>query len=56
MLLDVEAALLFPWAVIFREKLSSWGPGYLMLEFLVFLLILVIGYLYAWKRGALEWE
>lgn len=56
LLLDVEAALLFPWAILFRDMLPEWGAGFLLVEFLVFLAILVAGYLYAWSRGALEWD
>jgi NADH-quinone oxidoreductase subunit A len=56
LLLDVEAALLFPWAVIFKDKLPTWGPTFLIMEFFFFLIILLGGFFYAWKRGALEWE
>lgn len=56
LLFDVEAALLFPWAVIYKDKLLSWGPGFLMMEFLIFLAVLLAGFFYAWKHGALEWE
>ena len=47
---DVETVFLFPWAVI-MDKLLLFG----LIEMIVFLLILVIGYAYAWKQGALEW-
>ena len=47
---DVETVFLFPWAVKYKA-LGLFG----FLEMLVFLLVLVIGYLYAWKKGALEW-
>ncbi|PYQ14395.1 MAG: NADH-quinone oxidoreductase subunit A [Acidobacteria bacterium] len=47
---DVETIFLFPWAVKYRA-LGLFG----FVEMLVFLAILVIGYLYAWKKGALEW-
>lgn len=47
---DVETVFLFPWAVMFR-KLALFG----FLEMLVFLGILVVGYVYAWRRGALQW-
>jgi len=47
---DVETIFLFPWAVMF-EKLAVFG----FIEMVVFLAILVVGYVYAWKRGALEW-
>ncbi|HKN48545.1 MAG TPA: NADH-quinone oxidoreductase subunit A [Candidatus Polarisedimenticolia bacterium] len=47
---DVETIFLFPWAVKYRA-LGLFG----FLEMLVFLAILIVGYLYAWKKGALEW-
>lgn len=47
---DVETVFLFPWAVAFR-KLALFG----FLEMLVFLAILIVGYVYAWRRGALSW-
>ena len=47
---DVEMIFLFPWAVRYRE-LAFFG----FMEMLVFILILVVGYAYAWKKGALEW-
>ncbi len=47
---DVEAAFLYPWAVAFRDV--GW-IGFL--EVGVFLLILILGLAYAWRKGALEW-
>jgi NADH-quinone oxidoreductase subunit A len=47
---DVETIFLFPWAVQFKA-LGSFG----LLEMFIFLGILVIGYLWIWKKGALEW-
>lgn len=47
---DVEAAFLYPWAVVLREV----GVAGLI-EISIFLLILVLGLAYAWKKGALEW-
>ncbi len=47
---DVETVFLYPWAVIFR-KLALFG----FVEMMVFLAILLVGYVYAWRRGALEW-
>ena len=48
---DLEIAFLFPWAVVLNKVgvfgLASMG---------IFLLVLVIGFIYEWKRGALEWE
>ena len=50
-LFDVELIFLFPWAVVFKE-LGWFG----LIEMLVFLGIVLIGFVYAWKKGALEWE
>ena len=48
---DLEAAFLFPWAV--SLDLTGWAGWITMM---IFLGELVIGYIYAWKKGALEWE
>jgi len=47
---DVETIFMFPWAVI-MDKLLLFG----LIEMVVFIFILVVGYAYAWKQGALEW-
>ena len=47
---DVETIFLFPWAVMYH-RLKLFG----FVEMLVFLVILVVGYVYAWRRGALSW-
>ncbi len=48
---DIEVVFLYPWAVAFH------GLGLTALvEMLVFIAILLVGYVYAWKKGALEWE
>jgi NADH-quinone oxidoreductase subunit A len=47
---DIEAIFLFPWAVLFNQ-LGLYG----FLEMLVFIALLFVGYIYAWKKGALEW-
>lgn len=55
-LFDVEAVFLFPWAVLFRD-FQKMGMGvFLFWEMTAFLLILVLGLVYVWKRKALEWE
>ena len=50
LMFDVETVFLFPWAATVREL----GAGGLM-SVVVFLVILVLGLAYAWKKGALEW-
>lgn len=47
---DVETIFMFPWAVVLDE-LALFG----FIEMLVFLFILIVGYFYAWRKGALEW-
>ena len=50
-LFDIEIIFLLPWAVVLRQiKVAG------LIEMLVFVLILLVGFVYAWKRGALEWE
>ena len=50
-LFDLETAFLYPWAVLFRQ-LGLFG----FIEMAVFVVILLAGLLYAWKKGALEWQ
>jgi NADH-quinone oxidoreductase subunit A len=51
-LFDIEVIFLFPWAVILKERLKTFG----LIEMAVFIVILLVGYVYIWKKGALEWE
>ena len=56
---DIEVVFMVPWAVAFfqaREKVIPLGPGLVILDMVVFMLILAVGYVYAWKRGALQWD
>ena len=50
-LFDLEIAFLFPWAVVL-DSIGMFG----FLAMLLFLAILVVGFIYEWKKGALEWE
>src|ERR1700751_1178929 len=55
-LFDIEAAFLYPWAVIYRD--ASHGPAGLFLfgEMLVFIALLAVGYIYAWKKKTFDWK
>jgi NADH-quinone oxidoreductase subunit A len=56
---DIEVVFMIPWAVAFfqaREKVLPLSPGLIILDMVVFMLILAVGYVYAWKRGALQWD
>ena len=48
---DVELAFLFPWAVVYRD-LGLFG----FLEMFIFFVVVGVGFIYAWKIGALEWD
>lgn len=50
-LFDIEAAYLFPWAVVFKE-IGVYG----LVEAILFIFILALGLLYAWRKGALKWQ
>ena len=50
-LFDIEVVFFLPWAIVFRQ-LGIFG----LVEMIVFIIILLVGYIYAWKKGALEWE
>lgn len=54
-LLDIEIVFLYPWAVVYREYLQQFGPQILW-TLMTFAVILFVGYLYAIKKGALEWS
>jgi len=52
LIFDVEIAILFPWATIFKKP----GMGLLVLgEILIFTAVLVVGFIYVWMKGDLEW-
>ncbi|HKJ84116.1 MAG TPA: NADH-quinone oxidoreductase subunit A [Mariprofundaceae bacterium] len=48
---DVETAFMFPWAVVL-DSIGLFG----LVEMMLFLVVLLVGYVYAWKKGALQWE
>ena len=49
--LDVLVVFLYPWAVYLRQ-IGGWG----LVTMLVFIAIVMVGYIYAWRKGALEWK
>jgi NADH-quinone oxidoreductase subunit A len=51
LIFDIEAVFLYPWAVAFNQ-IGLYG----LIEMVIFITILLIGYFYAWKKGALVWE
>ena len=50
---DIEIVFLFPWAAVFKDLAPRWMG---LVEAVFFVLILVLGLVYVWKKGGLEWE
>ncbi len=51
LIFDIEAVFLYPWAVAYKQ-IGLYG----LVEMVIFIAVLLVGYFYAWKKGALEWE
>jgi NADH-quinone oxidoreductase subunit A len=56
LLFDVETLFLYPVAAVFRERISMGWGFFVYGELMIFLVILLIGYVYVFKKGALRWE
>jgi len=54
-LFDIEAAFLYPWAVIYRDAATGPSGMFLFGEMLVFIVLLAVGYVYVWKKKAFDW-
>ena len=52
---DIEVVFLYPWAVVFK-KFSETSGLFILIEMLVFIGILLLGYIYAWRKGGLTWD
>lgn len=50
---DIEIVFLYPWAVVYKNMDPIWFG---LVEILFFFVLVVVGYVYLWKKGALEWE
>ena len=53
---DIETVFLYPWAVTFTQWHSDALQLFSFFEMIVFIVILFVGYIYVWKKGAFEWE
>ena len=55
---DVEIVFFYPWATLFPEAVAQQisGAGFLLIEMLVFVAILLVAYFYAWGKGVFRWE
>src|SRR5271166_4039264 len=50
-LFDIEAVFLYPWAVVYREL-----KMFAFVEMLLFIILILVGFVYVWKKGALDWS
>ncbi len=55
-LFDIEIIFIIPWAVILRQFVKENYGIFALIEMAIFIIILLVGFVYAWKKGALEWE
>jgi len=55
-LFDIEVIFLVPWAVVFKELSKRLSPGFVFTEMIIFLAVLILGYIYVWKKGLFEWN
>ena len=56
---DIEAVFVYPWALVFHESVSTTGsltPLLVFAEMMVFIGIILVGLIYCWRKGALEWN
>jgi NADH-quinone oxidoreductase subunit A len=55
-LFDIEIVFFLPWAVALRTFMAQSLGIFAFIEMTIFIIILMVGYVYAWKKGAMEWE
>jgi NADH-quinone oxidoreductase subunit A len=56
LLFDLEAVFLYPWVISFRELVSAGHGVFALGEMGAFAAVLVVGFLYIWRKGGLEWQ
>jgi len=55
-LFDIEAVFLLPWAVVFRTLIHAISRSFVFFEMMIFIAVLLVGYVYVWKKGMFEWN
>jgi NADH-quinone oxidoreductase subunit A len=55
-LFDIEIVFMYPWAVVYRDYLAQFNPWTIFGSMLAFVVILMVGFVYALKKGALDWK
>ena len=55
-LFDIEAVFLLPWAVVFKTMIGQLARSFVFFEMMIFIAVLLVGYVYVWKKGLFEWN
>jgi NADH-quinone oxidoreductase subunit A len=55
-LFDIEAIFFVPWAVVYRGLAAEISKSYVFGEMMVFIAVLLVGYIYVWRKGILDWR
>lgn len=55
-LFDIEAIFLLPWAVVFKDLIKIYSRSFVFFEMMIFVAVLLVGYIYVWKKGLFEWN
>ena len=55
-LFDIEAIFLVPWAVVFKSLIERLSRPFVFFEMMIFIAVLLVGYIYVWKKGMFEWN
>ena len=55
-LFDIEAIFLVPWAVVFKSLAGIYSHSFVFFEMMIFIAVLLVGYIYVWKKGLFEWN
>lgn len=56
LLFDLEAVFLYPWVLLFRGLVAAGHGAFALAEMGAFVSVLVVGFLYIWRKGGLEWQ
>lgn len=56
LLFDLEAVFLFPWAILYTRFIAGGQAVFALAEMGIFMSVLVVGFVYVWKKGGLEWQ
>jgi NADH-quinone oxidoreductase subunit A len=55
-LFDIEVVFLIPWAVVFKDLAREFSGWFVFAEMMIFILVLLAGYAYVWKKGTFDWN